>query len=82
MALAWVLGRPGVTSAILGTRNEDQRQTLQQNHADLALADDDLSKLDAVSGRSLLHSYQHQGQTPSDRLGPADLSLPAPRLKT
>ena len=80
VALAWVLGRPGVTSAIVGARDESQ---LADNlkAADLALTDDDRAKLDAVSADRLQYPYWHQAQTASDRLGPADLSLLGPHLK-
>ena len=80
VALAWVLGRPGVTSAIIGARNEEQ---LQDNlrAATLVLAAEERATLDAASAPVLLYPYWHQAQTASDRLGPADLSLLAPHLQ-
>ena len=77
VALAWVLGRPGVASAIIGARNEEQ---LKDNlkASDLALTDEERARLDAVSAPVLPYPYWHQAQTASDRLGPADLSLLAP----
>ncbi len=80
VALAWVLGRPGVTSAIIGARNEEQ---LKDNlgAATLVLTAEERATLDAVSAPVLQYPYWHQAQTASDRLGPADLSLLAPHLQ-
>jgi aryl-alcohol dehydrogenase-like predicted oxidoreductase len=74
VALAWLLGRPGVTSAIVGARTDAQ---LQQNlaAADLALSQEEVSRLDEVSAPPRLSPYGHQAKTARDRLGPADLSL-------
>jgi aryl-alcohol dehydrogenase-like predicted oxidoreductase len=79
VALAWLLGRPGVTSAIVGARTEEQ---LADNlkAADLTLSDDERSCLDAASAQPLLYPHWHQANTSSDRLGPADLPLLAPHL--
>jgi aryl-alcohol dehydrogenase-like predicted oxidoreductase len=74
VALAWVLGRPGVTSAIIGARNEAQLADNLKS-ADLMLTAEERAKLDAVSAPPLLYPYWHQAQTAADRLGPADLSL-------
>jgi aryl-alcohol dehydrogenase-like predicted oxidoreductase len=74
VALAWVLGRPGVTSAIIGARNEAQLADNLKS-ADLMLTAEERAKLDAVSAPPLLYPYWHQAQTATDRLGPADLSL-------
>ena len=48
VSLAWVLGRPGVTSGIIGARTIEQ---LKENIAalELRLTDRDLADLDAVS---------------------------------
>jgi aryl-alcohol dehydrogenase-like predicted oxidoreductase len=50
VALAWVLAQPGVASVITGVRGPDQ---VRQNAsaADLALPDDVLGRLTAVSSR-------------------------------
>ncbi len=79
VALAWLLGRPGVTSVILGARTEEQ---LRQNlgAADLVLAPDERARLDRVSQPRLLYPYWHQCQTAADRLGEADLTLIRPYL--
>jgi len=74
VALAWVLGRPGVTSAIIGARNETQLADNLKS-ADLILTAEERERLDAVSAPPLLYPYWHQAQTAADRLGSADLSL-------
>ncbi|GHU34264.1 oxidoreductase [Betaproteobacteria bacterium] len=80
VALAWLLGRPAVTSVIIGGRNEKQ---LSDNlgAANLVLTAGQRARLDKVSLPPLLYPYWHQAATASDRLGPADLSLLAPHLK-
>ena len=79
VALAWLLGRPCVTSVIVGARNEDQ---LKQNlgAGDLTLSGQERARLDKVSQMPLPYPYWHQAATASDRLSPADLSLMAPHL--
>jgi aryl-alcohol dehydrogenase-like predicted oxidoreductase len=80
VALAWLIGRPGVTSVLVGARTDAQ---LQDNleAANLFLTAEERSQLDAVSAPPLLYPYWHQANTASDRLSPADLSLLGPRLK-
>lgn len=80
VALAWVLGRPGVTSAIIGARNEAQLKDNLKS-ADLQLTEQERARLDEVSAPVLLYPYWHQAQTASDRLSAADLSLLGPYLK-
>jgi aryl-alcohol dehydrogenase-like predicted oxidoreductase len=79
VALAWLLGRPGVSSVIVGARTDEQ---LADNlaAANLELTDDQRAMLDAVSAPPLLYPYWHQAKTASDRLSPADLSLIGPHL--
>ncbi len=74
VALAWTLGRPGITSVVIGGRTEKQ---LADNlaAAGLALSPEERARLDAVSLPPLLYPYWHQLWTARDRLGPADLSL-------
>lgn len=74
VALAWLIGRPGVTSVIAGGRTEAQFID-NLAAADLTLTDEERGRLDAVSNPPLLYPYWHQVQTAKDRLGPADLSL-------
>ena len=80
VALAWLLGRPGVTSVVIGARTEEQ---LKQNlgAGDLTLGLEERASLDRVSRRPLAYPYWHQAQTASDRLSPADLSLIGPHLE-
>jgi len=79
VALAWLLGRPGVTSVIVGGRTEEQ---FLDNiaAAALVLTPEERQRLDAVSQPPLLYPYWHQSWTASDRLGEADLALHRPYL--
>ena len=79
VSLAWLLGRPGVASVVVGARTEDQ---LSDNlaAADLVLSDEERARLDEVSAPALIYPHWHQLRTASDRLGPADLSLLGPHL--
>jgi len=79
VALAWLLGRPGVASLVIGARTDEQ---LEDNlaAADLELSDEERARLDQVSAPPLLYPYWHQAKTSSDRLSPADLSLLGPHL--
>jgi aryl-alcohol dehydrogenase-like predicted oxidoreductase len=79
VALAWLLERPAVTSLVIGARTDEQ---LADNlgAADLALSQEELTRLEEVSRPPLLYPYWHQAKTASDRLGPADLSLLGPYL--
>jgi aryl-alcohol dehydrogenase-like predicted oxidoreductase len=80
VALAWLIGRPGVSSVIIGARTDAQ---LQDNlkAADVVLTTEERARLDAVSAPALLYPYWHQASTASDRLSPADVSLLGPHLK-
>jgi aryl-alcohol dehydrogenase-like predicted oxidoreductase len=79
VALAYTLGRPAVTSLVIGARTSEQ---LADNlaAASLTLTDDERSELDKVSAPPLLYPYWHQAKTARDRLSPADLTLLAPHL--
>jgi aryl-alcohol dehydrogenase-like predicted oxidoreductase len=79
VALAWLMGRPGVVSLIIGARNDEQ---LEDNlaAADLKLSDDERARLEEVSRPPLIYPHWHQAKTASDRLGPADLALLDPFL--
>jgi len=80
VALAWTLGRPGITSLVIGARTGDQ---LADNleAADLILTEDERARLDAASAPPLLYPYWHQAKTARDRLSPADLTLLGPYLR-
>ena len=79
VALAWLLGRPGVASVVVGARTEEQ---LADNlaAAGLRLSEEERGRLDEVSAPPLLYPYWHQAKTASDRLSPADLTLLGPHL--
>jgi aryl-alcohol dehydrogenase-like predicted oxidoreductase len=80
VALAWLLGRPAVTSLIIGARNDDQ---LRDNlgAAELSLGADERAALDKVSAPDLVYPYWHQLATASDRLGAPDLTLLGQHLR-
>jgi diketogulonate reductase-like aldo/keto reductase len=80
VALAWLLGRPGVTSLVIGARTEAQL-TNNLRAAELRLTPEETARLDDVSRQPLLYPYWHQANTAASRLGAADLSLIAPHLK-
>lgn len=72
VALAWLLGRPGVVSTVVGARRKEQ---LIDNiaAADLQLSAAERSRLDQVSAPDLIYPYWHHVKSASDRLGPADI---------
>jgi aryl-alcohol dehydrogenase-like predicted oxidoreductase len=79
VALAWTLGRPGVTSLVVGARTAEQ---LADNlaAASLILSADERARLEAASALPLIYPYWHQAKTARDRLSPADLTLLGPYL--
>jgi aryl-alcohol dehydrogenase-like predicted oxidoreductase len=79
VSLAWLLGRPGVSSVIVGARTEEQL-TDNLAAANLRLSEEERTRLDEVSAPPLLYPYWHQAKTASDHLSPADLTLLAPHL--
>ncbi len=78
VALSWLAGRPGVSSLVIGARNEAQ---LKDNlaSASLVLTAEERKLLDDVSLQPLIYPYWHQLNAAS-RLGPADLTLMAPHV--
>lgn len=79
VALAYLLGRPGVTSIVIGARTEAQ---LADNlaAANLKLTPEERQRLDQVSAPVLLYPYWHQANTAKERLSPADLTLLGPYI--
>jgi aryl-alcohol dehydrogenase-like predicted oxidoreductase len=79
VALAYTLGKPAVTSLVIGARTSEQ---LADNlaAASLTLAGSERELLDKISSPPLIYPYWHQARTASDRLSPADLTLLAPYL--
>jgi len=81
VALAWLLGRPAVTSLIVGARTDEQlRDNLAA--ADLTLTADEREALDKVSAPELVYPHWHQLATAKDRLGAADLALLGQHLRS
>ncbi|MGA8479872.1 MAG: aldo/keto reductase [Chthoniobacterales bacterium] len=80
VALAYLLGRPGVTSLVIGARTEEQ---LADNlaAASVRLAPEERARLDKASAPVLLYPYWHQAKTARERLSPADLSLLGPHIQ-
>ncbi len=79
VALAYLLGKPAVTSLVIGARTDEQ---LADNlaAAQLTLTPDERARLDEASAPPLLYPYWHQAKTARDRLSPADLTLLGPYL--
>jgi aryl-alcohol dehydrogenase-like predicted oxidoreductase len=77
VALAYLLGRPAITSLIIGARNEEQ---LLDNlgSVEWTLTDGERVRLDAVSAPRLIYPYWHQANTASERLSAGDESLLRP----
>jgi len=79
IALAWLAGRPGVASLIVGARTEAQL-TDSLAAASLALTAEERKLLDDVSLPPLIYPYWHQTSTIAGRMGEADLAFHAPYL--
>ena len=80
IALAYLLGRPGISSLIIGARTEEQL-TDNLAAANIPLTVEERSRLDAVSQPVLLYPYRHQAKRAKERLSKADLSLLAPHIR-
>ena len=74
VALAYLLGKPAVTSLVIGAKTAGQFAD-NLAAADLALTADERSRLDKASEPPLIYPYWHQAKTARDRLSPADLTL-------
>lgn len=74
VALAWLIGRPAVTTVIVGARTDEQ---LADNlaAAALVLTPEESARLEDVSRPRLPYPYWHQLNSASERLGAADLVL-------
>jgi len=79
VALAYILGKPAITSLVIGARTAGQ---LADNlaAASLSLTDAERARLDKASAPPLIYPYWHQANTASDRLSPADLTLLGPHI--
>jgi aryl-alcohol dehydrogenase-like predicted oxidoreductase len=76
-ALAYLLGRPAVTSVIIGARTEEQL-TDNLGSAEWTLTEDERATLDKATALRLIYPYWHQAKTAPERLSPADEALLAP----
>ena len=79
VALAWLLGRPGASSLVIGARTEEQ---LADNlaAAELELSAAERARLDELSAPPLIYPHWHQAKTAADRLSPADRAWLGPYL--
>jgi aryl-alcohol dehydrogenase-like predicted oxidoreductase len=74
VALAWLVGRPGVTSVLIGARTEEQLVS-NLGTAHLYLTSAERARLDKLSAPPLIYPFWHQHKTAGDRLGPVDRLL-------
>jgi aryl-alcohol dehydrogenase-like predicted oxidoreductase len=79
VALAWLLGRPGVVSLIVGARTDEQLAD-NLSAAELRLSEGERDRLEELSRPALIYPFWHQAKTAADRLSPADLALLGPHL--
>jgi len=80
VALAWLRGRPGVSSLVIGARTEEQLADNLEAAA-LVLSEEERARLDELSAPPLIYPHWHQAKTAADRLGPADRAWLAPHLR-
>jgi aryl-alcohol dehydrogenase-like predicted oxidoreductase len=74
IALAYTIGKPGVTSVIVGARTDEQLRA-NLGAAELVLTDDEVARLDAVSAQHLPYPHWHQLKTSASRFNEADWAL-------
>lgn len=70
-SLAWTLGRPGVTSLVVGARKLSQLEDTIKA-VDVKLTDEERARLDKVSQSPLPYPYWHQWRFIRNRLSAAD----------
>jgi aryl-alcohol dehydrogenase-like predicted oxidoreductase len=74
IALAWLLGRPAISSLVVGGRTE--AQFLDNFGAvGLTLTAEENARLNAVSRAPYIYPYWHQGNFATDRFSEADWAL-------
>ncbi len=71
VALAWLLGRPGVSSLVVGGRSREQFED-SLGAVGLKLAAEERARLDEVSAPPAIYPYWHQNMSAAGRFGPAD----------
>ena len=74
IALAYTIGKPGVTSVIVGARTDEQLRA-NLGAAEIVLSDDEVARLDAVSAQHLPYPHWHQLKTSAARFNEADWAL-------
>lgn len=74
VALAWLLGRPGIASLVVGGRNEAQFRD-NFGAVGLKLTEDELQRLDEVSRPPMIYPYWHQANFATRRFSAADRAL-------
>jgi aryl-alcohol dehydrogenase-like predicted oxidoreductase len=79
VALAWLLGRPGIASVIIGGRTQEQFAD-NLAAAELRLSAEETKRLEEVSRPPLIYPYWHQAWTAKDRLSATDLALLGPHI--
>ena len=79
VALAWLLGRPGVTSLVIGARTHEQL-IVSLGAVDVQLTAAEADALERVSRTPLPYPLWHQAEYASDRLSAADESALKPHL--
>ncbi|MGP3976211.1 aldo/keto reductase [Streptomyces sp. 8N114] len=74
VSLAYLLAQPGVTTLVMGARNDEQ---LRDNlgAVDVRLDAADLERLDKVSAPELIYPHWHQARLAADRFGTPDRAL-------
>jgi aryl-alcohol dehydrogenase-like predicted oxidoreductase len=74
IALAYIMGKPGVSSVIVGARTEAQLSD-SLGAASLQLATSERERLDNASELALLYPHWHQARNATDRLAAPELTL-------
>ena len=77
VSVAYLLGKPGVSSVIIGARKEEQ---LADNLGaiNVRLSQQEIDRLDVVSAPDLIYPHWHQANLVADRFSQADLALHRP----
>ena len=71
VSLAYLLGRPGVTSVIIGPRTLEHTESALRA-VDLSLSSDEVARIDEVTSQRLPYPFWHQVRSSSDRFSAAD----------
>lgn len=81
VALAWLLGRPAISTLVVGGRTEAQFRD-NFGAVSLKLTTEDLARLNAVSLPPLIYPYWHQQNFATARFSAADWALHRDHLQT